>query len=174
MSDQHASPIKTPKQLAIVIALAFIVPITIIVLLAKFVAGLSLEGVGTKSMAPEAVADRLKPIGMVAFSEGGGAKTLQSGEAVYSASCAACHASGAAGAPKAGDAGAWGPRIKQGYETLVKHATEGFKAMPPKGGNADLDPIEVARAVAFVANQSGAKFKEPEAPAASPAPAAKK
>jgi cytochrome c5 len=174
MSDQHASPIKTPKQLAVVVALAFIVPITIIVLLAKYVAGHRLEGAGSSSMSPEAVSDRLKPIGSVTFSEGGGAKTLQSGEAVYNLSCAACHASGAAGAPKSGDAAAWGPRIKEGYETLVKHATEGFKAMPPKGGNADLDPIEVARAVVHMANQAGAKFKEPEAPAAAPAPDAKK
>jgi cytochrome c5 len=174
MSDQHASPIKTPKQLAVVVALAFIVPITIIVLLAKYVAGHRLEGAGSSSMSPEAVSDRLKPIGSVTFSEGGGAKTLQSGEAVYNLSCAACHASGAAGAPKAGDAAAWGPRIKEGYETLVKHATEGFKAMPPKGGNADLDPIEVARAVVHMANQAGAKFKEPEAPAAAPASDAKK
>jgi cytochrome c5 len=37
--------------------------------------------------------------------------------------------------------------------------------MPAKGGNPDLDDVEVARAVAYMANQSGAKFKEPEAPA---------
>jgi cytochrome c5 len=34
--------------------------------------------------------------------------------------------------------------------------------MPAKGGNPDLDDVEVARAVVFMANQSGAKFKEPE------------
>jgi cytochrome c5 len=116
----------------------------------------------------------LKPIGSVAFAEGSGAKTLQSGEAVYKATCAACHATGAAGAPKAADSSAWGPRIKEGFETLVKHATEGFKAMPPKGGNADLDAIEVARAVAYMGNQAGAKFKEPDAPSTAPAAAAKK
>jgi cytochrome c5 len=55
--------------------------------------------------------------------------------------------------------------LKQGFDTLVKHAVEGFKAMPPKGGNPDLDPIEVARAVAFIGNQSGGKFTEPAAPA---------
>jgi len=66
-----------------------------------------------------------------------------------------------AGAPKAGDKKAWAPRIAQGYDTLVKHATEGYKGMPPKGGGADLDPQEVARAVAWMANQGGASFKEP-------------
>jgi cytochrome c5 len=48
--------------------------------------------------------------------------------------------------------------------------------MPAKGGNPDLDDIEVARAMVYMANQSGAKFKEPEAPApkvqAAAAPAA--
>jgi cytochrome c5 len=35
--------------------------------------------------------------------------------------------------------------------------------MPAKGGNASLDDIEVARAVVYLANASGAKFKEPAA-----------
>ena len=39
--------------------------------------------------------------------------------------------------------------------------------MPAKGGNSDLDEIEVARAVVHMANAAGAKFKEPEAKAAS-------
>lgn len=174
MHDQHESSIKTPKQLVVVVALAFIVPIAIIVLLTTFVTGDKLHAPGSTLNAPEAVAERLKPVGTVAFAEAGGAKTLQGGEAVYKLACAACHATGAAGAPKAGDSGAWAPRIKQGYETLVKHATEGFKAMPPKGGNADLDPIEVARAVAYMGNGAGAKFKEPDVPAAAPAAPAKK
>jgi cytochrome c5 len=93
-------------------------------------------------------------------------KVLQSGQAVYNAVCVACHGTGAAGAPKAGDTGAWSARIAQGYDTLVQHAVQGIRAMPAKGGNPDLDNIEVARAVAYMANQSGAKFKEPEAPAA--------
>lgn len=41
--------------------------------------------------------------------------------------------------------------------------------MPAKGGNPDLDDVEVARAVVFMANQSGAKFKEPEVKQAAPA-----
>ena len=165
MPEQHSSPIKTPQQLITVIVLAFVVPVLIIVLLVKFVAGEKTTGVGSASMTPEAVADRLKPVGTVVLAEAGGARALRNGEAVYKLSCAACHAAGVAGAPKAGDAGQWGPRLKQGYDTLVQHATEGFKGMPAKGGNADLDPIEVARAVAYLGNQAGAQFKEPEAPA---------
>jgi hypothetical protein len=33
--------------------------------------------------------------------------------------------------------------------------------MPAKGGGADLDPQEVARAVAWIADQGGGRFKEP-------------
>lgn len=166
MSDQHSSFIKTPQQLITVIVLSFLVPVLIIVLLVKYVVGDKTAGAGSSSMTPEAVADRLKPIGSVMLAEAGGAKVLQGGEAVYKLACAACHAAGVAGAPKTGDAGVWAPRLKQGYDTLVKHATEGFKGMPAKGGNADLDPIEVARAVAYLGNQAGAKFKEPDAPSA--------
>ena len=171
MSDHHNALIKTPRQLITVVILAFVVPVIVIILLATYVAGSRTGGAGSDAMTPEAIADRLRPIGTVALQQGGGATTLQSGEAVYKAACAACHTTGVAGAPKIGDAGAWAPRVKQGFETLVKHAVEGFKAMPPKGGNASLDSIEVARAVAYIGNQSGAKFKEPEAPAASAAAA---
>lgn len=166
-SDQHSSPIKTPRQLITVVVLAFVVPVVLIILLVAFVTGEKVAGAGTEAMTPEAVAERLRPVGSIVFAGAqAGPKALQSGEAVYKLACSACHATGAAGAPKTADAGAWAPRIKQGYDTLVKHAVEGFKAMPAKGGNPDLDPIEVARAVVYITNQSGAKFKEPEAPAA--------
>ncbi len=166
-SDPHASPIKTPRQLITVVVLAFVVPVLLIILLVTFVTGQKVGGAGTEAMTPEAIAERLRPVGTVAFAgTPSGPRTLQTGEAVYKLACGACHAAGVAGAPKAGDSAAWAPRLKQGYDTLVKHAVEGFKGMPAKGGNAALDPIEVARAVVYIANQAGAKFKEPEAPAA--------
>jgi cytochrome c5 len=171
-SEQHGSLIKTPKQLIIVVVLAFIVPIILITLLVTFVAGIQTSGAGSDAMTPEAVANRLRPIGTVAIADASAARTIQSGDAVYKLACAACHAVGAAGAPKTGDNGAWSPRIRQGYDVLVKHAVEGFKAMPAKGGNSDLDPLEVARAVAYMANQSGAKFKEPQAPTSTASAAA--
>ena len=169
-SDQHTSLIKTPRQLITVVVLAFVVPIILIILLATFVTSEKGGGTGSDAMTPEAIAERLRPVGTVVLAGApAGPRTLQGGEAVYKLACSACHASGVAGAPKTGAATAWAPRIKQGYDTLVKHAVEGFKAMPAKGGNADLDPIEVARAVVYITNQSGAKFKEPEAPAAAAA-----
>jgi len=162
MSEQHSSPIKTPKQLITVVVLAFVVPVLIIVLLVKYVVGEKSTGAGAEAMTPEAVAERLRPVGSVVLAQASGPRTLKSGDVVYGAACSACHATGAAGAPKTGDAAAWAPRLTQGYDTLLRHAVEGFKAMPARGGNADLDPIEVARAVIHMANQSGAKFKEPD------------
>ena len=167
MSDQHSSPIKTPQQLITVVVLSFVVPVAVIILLATYVTGAKREGAGTSAMTPEAIAERLRPVGSVVLAaEGGGAgRALQGGEAVYKLACSACHTAGVAGAPKTGDAAAWKPRLAQGFDTLVKHAVEGFKTMPAKGGNASLDPVEVARAVAFIGNQSGGKFAEPGAPA---------
>lgn len=173
MSEQHDSLIKTPQQLITVVTLSFIVPIAIIILLVTYVTGAKREGAGASSMTPEAVAERLRPVGsvVVASTGGGAGRALQSGEAVYTLACSACHTPGIAGAPKTGDAGAWKPRLAQGFDTLVKHAVEGFKAMPAKGGNASLDPVEVARAVAYMGNKSGGKFTEPAAAAAAPAAA---
>lgn len=51
----------------------------------------------------------------------------------YKASCYACHGFGANGAPKTGDDVAWAPRLEKGMDTLLKHAMEGFNAMPAKG-----------------------------------------
>jgi cytochrome c5 len=164
-SDKHTSLIKTPRQLITVVILAFLVPVVLIILLATFVAGQKVGGAGSDAMTPEAIAERLRPVGAVAFAGApAGPRTSQSGEAVYKLACSACHATGAAGAPKAGDNSAWAPRIKQGFDTLVKHAVEGYKGMPARGGNPDLDPIEVARAVAYIANQSGASSRSRKRP----------
>lgn len=176
MSDahnEHESAIRTPKQLVAAVIGFFAVTILGIVLLVQFVTTDKLTGAGSESQSPESVATRIRPVADEGFTlkDASAAKTLQSGEAVYTAICAACHGSGAAGSPKFGDAGAWGPRIAQGFDTLVKHAVDGIRAMPAKGGNPDLDNVEVARAVAYMANAAGAKFKEPAAPAAA-APAA--
>ena len=82
----------------------------------------------------------------------------RSGEELYKATCMACHDSGAAGAPKTGDKAAWAPRIKLGLDGLVKSATAGKNAMPPKGGS-DASEKELSRAIAYMTNKSGASFK---------------
>src|SRR5438874_622000 len=171
MSDahnEHESVIRTPKQLIAAVLAGFLVPIICIVLLVQYVTNHNRVGAGSTGQTPEAIAARIKPVSDEGFTfrDVNAPKQLQAGAEVYKAVCAACHASGAAGAPKVGDASAWAPRIGQGYDTLVKHAVEGIRAMPAKGGNPDLDEVEVARAVVVMTNQSGAKFKEPEVKAA--------
>lgn len=170
MSDahnEHQSLIRTPKQLVAAVTGFFLVIVIGIILLVVFATNDRLTGAGTNSQSAEAVAERVRPVAEEGFTlvDANAPKVLQAGNAVYAAVCAACHDSGAAGAPKLGDNGAWSARLAQGYDTLLKHAIEGIRAMPAKGGNPDLDNLEVARAVVYMTNKSGASFKEPAAPA---------
>ena len=80
------------------------------------------------------------------------------GKAVFEANCKTCHGGLIPGAPVVGKKEDWAPRIKQGKDTLHKHAIEGFNSMPAKGGNGSLSDDEVKAAVDFMANESGAKF----------------
>ena len=111
----------------------------------------------------QATADRLQPIGRVELKAATGG-AARSGEEVFKAVCAACHAVGALGSPKFGDAAAWGPRIKTGYEALLNSALKGKNNMPAQGGG-DTSNLEVGRALVYMVNNSGGKFEEPKAPA---------
>jgi len=175
MSDAHheESAIKTPKQLILAIIAGFLVPIICIVLLVEYVTNDRHTGAGSDN-SPEAIAKRIQPVASDGYTlkDVNAPKVLKTADEVYKSTCAACHASGAAGAPKMGDVAAWKARIAEGYDTLAKHAIEGLRAMPPKGGNPDLDDIEVERVVVLMANSAGAKFAEPAVPApAAAAPA---
>ena len=104
---------------------------------------------------------RIQPVGQVCFEEGeicdvtarssgpSAGDGPRDGKAVYSAVCQTCHATGLLGSPKLGDAGAWGPRIAKGKDTLYTHAINGFNAMPAKGG-ADIPDEEVQNAVDYM------------------------
>jgi cytochrome c5 len=158
--DQHSSFIKTPQQLIVVVLLSFAIPIIGIVLLVQLVT--STPGADPNALTPEAVAARIQPVGRVEFGAGGGAAPGgRSGEEVVKAVCATCHQAGVANAPKIGDRAAWAPHIKEGLQDMVATAIKGKGAMPPKGGNPSLTDDEVARAVVYMANQAGGKFKEP-------------
>jgi cytochrome c5 len=160
----HDSPIRTPKQLIWTVIAAFVVPIAIIILLVNFVAEGSKPGAGSDGLAAEAVARRLQPVGTVEIRDMSDAGAIRTGEQVYQGQCSACHATGAAGAPKLGDSAAWAPRIATGFDALWHSALKGKNAMPPQGGG-DFSDYEIARAVVYIANQGGAKFDEPPAPA---------
>ncbi|HBT33852.1 MAG TPA: cytochrome c5 family protein [Pusillimonas sp.] len=162
----HEGPIKTPKQLIVTVVLAFIVPVLIIFLLIRLVVSSDIIGAGSDAQTPEAIAMRIQPVAGFELVDANAPKVFKTGQQVYESTCASCHGAGIAGAPKFGDKDAWAPFIAQGYEQMLKIALEGKGAMPPKGGNPNLDDFEVARAVVYMANESGASFDEPQEPAA--------
>ncbi len=170
-ASEHEPFIKTPKQLITVVILAFVVPVLAAALLAKLADTGKRTGAGSDGLSPEAVEARIRPVAGFALGGPAGPKAARSGEAVYQAACAACHASGAAGAPKFGDAGAWAPRLKAGLDALVAASSKGKGAMPPQVAG-ETTAFEVARAVVYMANASGAKFAEPKEGAAAAGAAA--
>jgi cytochrome c5 len=167
----HEGPIKTPKQLILAVLYAFVVPIFGIILLVMFVTADKRPSAGSDALEPKAVAERIHPVGMVEVKDATDLASLKTGEQVFAAQCTACHTAGALGAPKFGDAEAWAPRIKTGYEALVHSALAGKGQMTPQGGG-DYSDYEIARAVVYMANKAGAKFAEPAAPAAAASGAA--
>ena len=167
----HEGPIKTPKQLILAVLYAFVVPIFGIILLVMFVTSDKRPSAGSDALEPRAVAERIHPVGMVEVKDASDLSSLKTGDQVFAAQCTACHTAGALGAPKFGDADAWAPRIKTGYEALVHSALAGKGQMPPQGGG-DFSDYEIARAVVYMADKAGAKFPEPPAPAAAASGAA--
>ncbi|BEP59814.1 hypothetical protein GmRootV213_03680 [Variovorax sp. V213] len=178
--DAHSGPIKNPRQLLLAVFFSFVVPILIIVGLVAYVVSdtkpagtaqgdnMALYGV-SKDARDREVAERLKKVGAIEIRDAN--RPLAAGDAVFKAQCAACHgAPGIPGAPHLNDAAAWGPRIGQGYETLLDHALHGKGAMPAQGGG-DFEDLEIGRAVVYMANAGGAKFPVPDRPAAAAAPA---
>lgn len=160
--EAHTGPVKTPKQMLLLSLASFIIPVFIIIGLVFYVTSANKTAPGS-SDAERAVAQRIQKVGSVEVRDAN--RPLRAGEEVYKAQCVACHAAGAAGAPKFGDAGAWGARIKQGLDTLVTSALKGKGAMGAQAGG-DFNDTEIARAVVYLANNAGAKFEEPKAPAA--------
>ena len=172
--------INTPKQLITVVVASFLVPIIGIVLLVSFVTGAkNTEPAGSQAKAAAVIAERMRPVGQVwiageappagavAVAAVAAVKVEKTGEEVYKAVCAGCHTTGALNSPKLGDNAAWAKLIRGGQAALTKQAIAGIRQMPARGGNPALTDIEMSRAVAYLANSAGAKFKEP--PVAAPA-----
>ena len=168
--DQHSSFIKTPQQLVVVLLLAFLVPILGIVLLVQLVT--SRPSADPNALTPESIAARIQPVGRIEFGKAPEAAGARSGESIVKTTCATCHQAGVANAPKIGDAGSWAPRLKEGLKGMLANAIKGKGAMPPRGGDASLTDEELARAIVYMANQSGGKLKEPAAPKQAAKPAA--
>ena len=162
--EPHEGPIKTPKQLIWAVVASFVVPIAALVLLVNYVNSGTKPAAGSDAMSAEATALRLQRVGSVALRDASAPAVLRTGEQVYQAQCTACHSAGVAGAPKSGDAAAWGPRLKQGYDGLLNSALKGKGAMGAQGGG-EYSDFEIGRAVVYMANKGGGKFAEPAAPA---------
>ena len=160
--EDHTGPVKNPKQLLLAVFFSFVVPIFAIIGLVYFVTSDKKPAAGAVNM-EKSVAARIQKIGAVEIRDAN--RQLKSGEEVFKAQCTACHTSGAAGAPKFGDAAAWAPRIKTGYDALFNSALKGKGAMGAQGGG-DLESLEIGRAVVYMANASGGKLDEPKAPVA--------
>ena len=165
MSEHHDEMTKTtPMQVVIATVGGLFAPLIAIFLIVQLVLGIQASHVNKE--APDAlaqrVAERIKPVGEVKVTDPNAPKVEKSGEEVFNAVCTGCHTAGALGAPKFGDKGEWGKRIGQGYDTLVKHALEGIRQMPARGGSPDLSDLEIQRAVAYMANAGGAKFNAPK------------
>ena len=167
--DPHQSFIKTPKQLIVVILLAFLVPIIGIILLVQLV--LTGARPDPQALIPEAVERRIQPVARLEFGPPEGAAPAAApakpaavaaagkpgaadGKAVYDKVCFACHQTSVAGSPRLGDKAAWAPRLQTGMDAMMQSVINGKGAMPPRGGNPSLSDAEVRAAVDFMVGQS--------------------
>lgn len=161
------------KRFSMLISVLVLIALTIILL------SLYLHAKHPGAVSPAAgkvVADRLAPVGESYAGETGRAAMLAAEEArkkeaasrvayggttdgkqIYDQLCGACHNSGAGGAPNIADKAAWAPRLAQGADTLIKHATEGFTGragiMPARGGNPSLNDEQVKASVHWMIDQ---------------------
>ena len=157
MADSHAKMTQaTPQEIIISVLAGLLAPLLAIFLIVQLV--LSIQDKHqpdtTSEAAQKATLERIKPFAHLVALDANAPKVEKSGQEVFEAVCTTCHTPGALGAPKFGNKGDWGPRISQGYETLIKHALEGIRQMPPRGGDGDLSDLEVERAVAWKAPAS--------------------
>ena len=83
----------------------------------------------------------------------------RSGQQIVQAQCARCHEAGVGGAPRIGDREAWIPRLKPGFDTVVRSAINGHGGMPARGGMADLTDAELRSAITYMINPGAAAPK---------------
>lgn len=166
MADTNAKMTQaTPQEVIVSVVAGLFAPLLAIFLIVQLILGIQGKHIAdtTSDAAVKATEARIRPVATLAALDANAPRVEQTGQQVFEAVCTSCHTAGALGAPKYQNKGDWAPRIAQGYDTLIKHALEGIRQMPARGGNPDLSDIEIARAVAYMANAAGASFKEPEA-----------
>ncbi len=174
MSDDHIKMTKTtPMQFTVALLGGLFAPLIVIFLIIMLLVKIHDSHAQERPLAMDsaAVDARIAPVGHLNIVDANAVHVDMTGEQVFNAVCTACHTPGALGAPKFGNKAMWAPRIAQGYQTLISHALSGIRSMPPRGGNPDLTNLEIARAVAYMADAGGAKFTPPAAAPATPAAA---
>jgi cytochrome c5 len=102
----------------------------------------------------------IQPVGKVATGAVAAGPVVRSGKDIVDAVCISCHGSGVLGAPKIGEKDQWGPRAAKGLAGLLKSATNGLNAMPPKGGDATLSEADLTKAITYMVEQSGVELKK--------------
>ena len=116
----------------------------------------ALWAVSAQAATNDDIAARLKPVGEVcvqgeecAAAGAGAAAAAGGGADVVGKFCNACHGSGLLNSPKVGDTAAWKARADAagGLDTLLQHAINGIRAMPPKGTCADCSDDELKAAI---------------------------
>lgn len=133
-----------------------LITIAVAILLTIVIWPLSMIGKGDASGSADEAELRILPVARIEFQKAAAKSDgkPRSGQAVYDTICKACHEAGVAGAPKTGDKAAWAPRIATGAAALLKSATSGKNAMPPRGGAADLTDDELKAAVEFLVGKA--------------------
>ena len=77
----------------------------------------------------------------------------RTGEQIVKAQCSKCHQTGKGGAPRIGDRDAWIPRVKDGFDSVVRSAINGHGGMPARGGMANLSDAEMKSAITYMINK---------------------
>lgn len=133
--------ISTPKQLVIVVLLAFAVPLTVILLVVQFITSGINADPNSSAMSDAAIAERMQVLNGTASTQSVNKAASDSaiavadpGESLYNTVCQACHAAGIAGAPKTGDQTVWGARLELGNDVLYQSVIKGKNLMPARGG----------------------------------------
>lgn len=113
------------------------------------------------SMTPEAIQNRIKPVGSVDV-EGGVAQAVKAapqalgpdaGKKRYESSCSVCHQAGIAGAPRFRNKADWASRQATGLDAMLASAIKGKGQMPPKGTCMSCSDEELRMAIKYMLPQ---------------------
>ena len=163
----HEGPIKTPKQLILAVLYAFVVPISASCCWSSSSPTDNRPAAGSDAHEPrKAVAERIRPVGIVEVKDATDVASMKTGEQVFAAQCTACHTRRRARRARSSATPPRGRRASRPASTRLLHsALAGKGQMPPQGGG-DFSDFEIARAVVYMADKGGANFPEPQPPRA--------